>query len=1100
MDASNPVISSDRSTIENMLERARGVKRQDLLYLQEVAATSQRIILPSRPVIPATEVSQIMEEFKKQQPTIGGEKTSSLDPKIFSPVYDSVPVCGLMNSDGLPLHPAGVNNKQGRLHVSRTMGGAPSLPHGFAEVVAVLGDDVLQTKFVYTAGTWAGFAKRLAEQMGRKTVPLLKTLGEGKPLSVKAAIKKLDQLMPRDPNPQWPGSGESFYDDLTTGIKITMNSSAGAPYWRNKSECLEDIVDVGIPVIMKALKENSLDKLWRENPEMFICEVKNKTDRYEKSKLDEKTRPYVCVPAHWAFLFSMLTQGFQEGLRTFVQDAKSSNAYGFSSSKGGLKRMVSWMYAADRRGRVACYGDDACIVVRRGQKLYRIDPDFKQMDGSLDAADIDLTVEWVMEHHARDTGARSPFWTAVAHQWKMMSTNPVFVVDGTTVYRKVSKNGLMTGVPGTTLFDTVKSVLAWNQLLDESARGDVDILDERAVTKWMLAQGLVVKPGTWNPTPLPENPAPGDLITDHKFLGVQIRKILWRDTDQYVPTIPYGDAVEMLVTQKDDPFVTNKVSRTMKARTLFDRMRGLMITMGFDHPLIVEAIHNVVNHIPPEVILMQVQNGTGERPDHITLQDFNYPDSSGFPTVDFAISVYADLDVSVPWTQIFPDLTERLEEFKKRRRDMDRKYKTLLHWDTHHTKLEPTLVPEEPKPLNNEYSYVETSVDKVDKRDPTIKAPNPRSKIVRVNPTGETPEKRLPDIGETIVRYLVSRGGVCPVADVAYDLDLWGTLIVKEAAKSGFYVTGPEDEDTCSLRPVVTAYPSEQEEVHAKLTSSKNLITPSVGRRDAALKAAAHHYDYVAAAPELVCLRLDLLENLTIERAEVSDREEALRVLNKSLAQSGYSSRWVTDVDHKRSNPVSAQLVVRHTHFGEPKMWTTIAQAWSANAGLAQDYVTRAIMDTFMVNVPESRFSVRFVPPPVDIMEGGNWADEIGYDDDPLRPPVPIPFDSALEKPDPDQVSYLQKEMPWVPLKFVHAALGFCVRLPLDQRLPQALKILRLADERVHHWSSTSSSESVSSPSPTSRRGKMSPEARAKQNRRLLERRKRQRTSLAQSS
>lgn len=193
----------------------------------------------------------------------------------------------------------------------------------------------------------------------------------------------LDKYMPRGSNPNWPGVHTGLDEALLEGIKITSNSSAGAPYWRNKGDCLDDIIYVGLPIVVDAIKNNTLGKLWKENPEMFLVEVKNKLDRYNISELEKKTRPYVCVPAHWSFLFSMLAQGFQATLETFENSPGSCNAYGFSSADGGLDRMVDWMRSADKRGKVCCYGDDACIVVRKGKVVYRVDPDFKQMDGSI---------------------------------------------------------------------------------------------------------------------------------------------------------------------------------------------------------------------------------------------------------------------------------------------------------------------------------------------------------------------------------------------------------------------------------------------------------------------------------------------------------------------------------------------------------------------------------------------------------------------------------------------------------------------------------------------------------------------------------------------
>lgn len=64
----------------------------------------------------------------------------------------------------------------------------------------------------------------------------------------------------------------------------------------------------------------------------------------------------------------------------------SRSAYGFSAANGGMNRFVKWMKSTPRNtARFCCYGDDTCIVYRRRDgTLFRIDPDFTQMDGSVD--------------------------------------------------------------------------------------------------------------------------------------------------------------------------------------------------------------------------------------------------------------------------------------------------------------------------------------------------------------------------------------------------------------------------------------------------------------------------------------------------------------------------------------------------------------------------------------------------------------------------------------------------------------------------------------------------------------------------------------------
>ncbi|APG76926.1 RdRp [Hubei permutotetra-like virus 11] len=1087
MDASNPVISSDRATIQSQLEKVRGTRRQDLGYLQGLASTTQRIQLPTNINIPLLERTGIVEKFKTNRPEVPTTKDIPLDDKIFMVELNECPVSGILNSNSLPLHPSGVNCLGGKVNVQRKVGGIPTAPFGLGDIVAVIGDDVLNTKHVYTSGTWSGFVKRLNQQMGRKTVSLRKTMGNmGKELSYDACLKLLDKYMPRKPNYDWPGRNEAnFYEDLTTKIKVTMNSSAGAPYWRNKSECMEDIIDVGIPLIVKAIKENSLDKLYMENPEMFLCEVKNKTDRYEVSKLKDKTRPYTCVPAHWAFLFSMLTQGFQETLLTFDQDPSSSNAYGFSSSNGGLKRMVEWMYTADRRGKVVCYGDDACIVIKKGDKIYRIDPDFKQMDGSLSQEDIELTVKWVMAHFEKDAGKQSLFWRAVAGVWALMSHNPVFVIDGKTVYRKRNPSGLMTGVPGTTLFDTVKSVMVWNKLLDVCATGQGDILDEKWVTNWMLQNGLVVKEGTWKPEELPKQLDHGDLVTTHKFLGVQIKKIIWKGTEQFVPTIPYEDAVEMLVIQKDDPWPTNKVSNTMKARTLFDRMRGLMITMGFNHPAIVDCIHNVVNNLPPEVILMQVQNGVGEKPDHITLQEFNYPDSSGFPSVDFCISVYADGTYDEPWIKLFPNLDDKISAFKEQIKQMERKYRELLGVQ------DPQYVEIEDKPLNQEYQLVEA---KTPVKPPKFESVNKRSKVCEVHDDRIQDRKYVPNLGQSVRIFLQKGYGLAPVGVVAAGLGVSARRLYREASNWGYYMTGWTVDDICSLRPIITAFKTHQEDIFDDMEGKKTLINKSTEIRQESLQKSG---EVVRSAPDLVLLRKDiLLFNQSAPVSQVDNADEAFKILNLMVSREGLQYTFTTKVDATKVNSVGVVMVARHSSTGVPSGWTPVAEAWSLNKKLAKEFIARSILEMNGIECEESKFSVTYVPPILE--ESLNWADEVENTFNPRQIPRVIDEKNSNVLPDLDVYQELEKLRPYIPKKFLGYAESLFVKPNPQEHLKAALEMLDKIDRQVHHWSSSDSDTSgvgSSSPSTPSKRSRLTPARRTKLNRKLTERRRRKKAS-----
>lgn len=81
-------------------------------------------------------------------------------------------------------------------------------------------------------------------------------------------------------------------------------------------------------MVCRAIAHGEEGKLRAEQPELFLCEVKNKLDRYEPEKLGDKTRPYVAYPFHFQALFSVLSQNFTESLKIFYDGG--TNAYGFS--------------------------------------------------------------------------------------------------------------------------------------------------------------------------------------------------------------------------------------------------------------------------------------------------------------------------------------------------------------------------------------------------------------------------------------------------------------------------------------------------------------------------------------------------------------------------------------------------------------------------------------------------------------------------------------------------------------------------------------------------------------------------------------------------
>ncbi|APG76931.1 RdRp [Hubei permutotetra-like virus 6] len=996
MDTSNPVVSSDRRSLREAKELAVVKKRQDLEYIMNVAQTSTRVILPvGERALPEAEVKSIILNLKDKEPTVRTDSEDMLDETVFQLVAPSMPVCGLLSQDGVPLHPPPIHNAKGRVTTNRRFGGGAYKPLGIRPMVEILGVRTQEITKVYTHGTWQGFSNRLAKQMGRKCVSMGMTIRNSMPgvqmdknTPRRIFFDILNKKMPARKPSGWPSLSDPL-DTILDNIKITLDASAGPPYWRNKVECMDQILSEGIPLLVKALKENRLEQFMREEPEFFLCEVKNKLDRYGVDELDVKCRPYICYPAHCALLFSVLCQRFQEKLEIFTQNFESSNAYGFSSANGGLKKLVEWMISTPRgTSRYICYGDDTRIVVadRNGDR-FMVNPDFQQMDGSVDAQTIAWTIDFIIKKLEEEDGEENCFWRAVAKLWKLMATNPQFVVNGTRVWKKKSSDGLMTGVPGTTLFDTVKAIVSWNFCLEASARGEVNLLNSQDVTQWMRDQcGLVIKPGTYNPEKLPgEIPNRGELCGKGKFLGMQIMVEEFEGETVFVPTLPEEEMIEMLVVQKDDPYQKTR-SLTANQRLLFDRMRGLMITFGFTNPLVVSTIHNIVNTIPPTAVLMETQIKGGSSPEHITLQDFGYPDSDGFPSVEFCKAVYAGcLERDRYWTPLFPGLAEVFKELRENGRHYLRSVRLVTREG-----VEQTVVRED--------KIMETNVLPVALEEPRVPTNlpdfNERSHIVDLR--GAT-QKFLPDLGQSIRRLLDEYGGSMYVGEARMRFGCSSNALMRAASKYGFWIDSLYDDGIISKFPIQTPIPTIQDHIRINMEENKSVVDKGTEQRLKAIEQLDVSDRVVPAVavltnPEEMYLDAGFMAGLN--RAAISWRGDTdpLQVLGQFLARqpSHFQVKWSSKVVTQTPDRIQAQLKVISQTFDGSRL---VGSVIGPNFRMAKVYLVIHIMNVFdsmLVQKGESEifrdyldqrksiFSPRKPLPPLNPgLEPWNWVEEI---------------------------------------------------------------------------------------------------------------------------
>nr|QUS52855.1 RNA-dependent RNA polymerase [Hypera postica associated permutotetravirus] len=977
MDTSNPVIPQDRRTVEEILSLQILRRRQDLGYLRDVARTSERTELPvESPRLPEGEVKRIVAEYTSALPKVASSKTKE-HPKCLRVFREEIPVSSMMLG-GVPIHPPSVNNDKGRVSVNRTMGGVPRPPLGLADVTRIVAEEVLDVHKVYTSGTWKGFMTRLDKQMGRETVSIKETFKNVYGLSEKPKVsymaKVLNKLFPREKT-EWPSLG-SQVTDLLKNIKVTASSSAGAPYWRNKGECMEEIITVGLAKAIEACQggNEGVEALFHKDPEMFLCEIKNKMDRYDIDKLEEKTRPYCCVPAHWALLFSILAQRYQDGLETFEKKFRGSNAYGFSAVKGGLTRMYEWMQTADERGKFVCYGDDTCLVVRRNGQIWRVDPDFQQMDGSIDAEDIRLTIQYVVETLAREDNLddmQRGFWVQVGKVWETIASDPILILDGPRIYKKVRPNGLLSGVPGTTLFDTFKSGLAWHAYLDTCQMSGLNPLDEAVATKFMKMQGLIIKPGTWDPQIVPELVV-GNLITDHKFLGVQMLVETYNGSPVVVPTVPFHEALEMILVQKDNPWGKRDSEMTMKRR-LYDRMRGLFMTVGFTHPQIIDAIHETVNNLDPAAILMCTNIGTGERPEQIIMEDYAYPDSSGFPTVDYCKALFSGSDESEHWISLFPGLEDLLQVLRLERRGVER---SVHIEDSHGQKLI--------KPVLREIS---TQVDLTDLELPDaecyVKPAGVSLKAEAVPPRAHIDNaSRLPNLGESIVASL-QEPVVAHVGEICYRFCINPKQLRTAAEQYGLYMTGDNDDDLVSIAPICEPEPAYQNALAQDSAHKADVVSRGVERRVAVKKDLAKPEQapqVVVTAPTRVLIGKEFLDELPGKPPGIDEGADLVDRFSKYVARGRNITalRWRTlEVLPNTPSPVWECLEIK---FKQNPAWLVVTQCNGTSARLCKEYMAQAVLSEKKLlhtqkgrRLPFQAFTLHTVEAPGQL----SWVEEV---------------------------------------------------------------------------------------------------------------------------
>nr|AWY11108.1 putative RNA-dependent RNA polymerase [Newfield virus] len=670
MDASNPTNSSERFTLEELRYEHVKRKRQDLAALHTMAKASTRTYvggaLPDR--------DNIMEVFKQLDAA-----TQAVDPTPMSDFsyLNSHPAVPVDNTkyQGIQIHPASKNQQKGYVSSNRMFGRVQKYDSllTVGASVAFSRDELLDSyrKYTYCYGTAKGFEKRLKMLTTRKCK---------RPYTPKVVAGKLMRLMPCGSLPDWHD-----FEDLLSQVKTTAGASAGAPYFKEKRKAYNECMDVIFPQVCAAIEKGELSALLRGRPEWMLVEIKNKLDRYETAKLEDKTRPYGAMPMHFSLLFSALLQPVCDSLKKWTS-YDTPNAYGMSFCNGEL---MTWYNRIEEKRSEAistkqntymlgCYGDDGEIILcKKDGTVWAVDPDFKQMDGSVDRATVRGVCKWIYNLYTEQHG-ESPFWANVLDLLEEMATDPLMIISGMQTYTKKQTDGIISGVVGTTIFDTAKAVIAYHDLLNEFEFDPSLFNDAKRVASYLYEKhGLVVKEGTWSPHQINmDDKTTGSLFRATKFLGMKLMWMNHADSDEpfLVPYLPDEDWLDLMMSPRDNIEYNRADSELAKNRRSFDRARGLLITGGMFSERTRQALFSAIDSVPDVAVLMEVSanGGTGsvETSNDILLGDnFQYPNSDGIPTWDWTCALYSmtreERDEKYKFTPVYPELVEFISDRKQ---------------------------------------------------------------------------------------------------------------------------------------------------------------------------------------------------------------------------------------------------------------------------------------------------------------------------------------------------------------------------------------------------------------------------------------------------
>nr|WPR16590.1 MAG: RNA-dependent RNA polymerase [Pseudoscorpian permutotetra-like virus] len=656
MDASNPVKSNNLVSFSDLASEHLMNRRQDFQELRRLIAGGVRVFCSREGEDRILSVDGKVLKDLCQLNVFAESKETQID--ITVPQVPGVRVC--------TYHTSGENQKGALVKVRRSFPGTRRSHAVCQQLMGRVENASLNIgKRVYASGTKTGFANRV-NIWGSRRPPNQKRAFESLGLVLKDLFK---EIFPIDSRllTNWHGDMNAQLKD----VKVNKTSSAGPPYYMSKSKVMGGCMEI-VSDIIKAAEQDRLKTFLAENEELMIAECKNKVDRYLIDEISKKTRPYWSFSFPVQLFYSRLCQEFTSALKLFSPTTKSVNAYGFSWAHGGGERLFHWMKSTvEGEKKFVVYGDDCCLVRRLNGRLQVNFPDFKQMDGSISKEFASEVVDYVYQSFAK-VFEKNNFWRMIALMWKDSLVGATFLVHGEKAYK--NPTGLLTGCVGTTLVDSFLAGAAYFALIHHR----VDLDDEDKVFKFLKDLGLEIKEGTWDWELVDEEPGYGERPFMGEFLGSSLIMVRGENRLEPIPFKREEDLVSLIGNLR----MPREMKEISTNRYLFDAARGYMVTAAYNHSTVWNALCDIIDNIPAEVVCMRTQTGpigpdgthVGDSPELVSFvgEDFEWPSSDGFPDVDFCLSLYMTDNNKIlgNWLPVMPSLEDDIKKFRRTKKDL----------------------------------------------------------------------------------------------------------------------------------------------------------------------------------------------------------------------------------------------------------------------------------------------------------------------------------------------------------------------------------------------------------------------------------------------